>query len=172
MASGGFFTSSDLATIGRAVSLSEKLVQDYYSLTPDAWKRNPYSVFTRREVNAELHEDEVFANVVQVGRRADSATPGRDKSGYGIILQDPNILRAILRPSSYDLWALALFVLTHELVHIVRFSFYGVDFFGPEHERDKEEKLVHGVTREILSGARPTDQVLHLYEEIRETNPN
>ena len=78
-------------------------------------------------------------------------------------IQDPNILRALLRSYEHDLWTLGLFVLTHELIHIVRFRRFGVDFFATTRERDREEDLVHGITREVLAGVTNTDYVLGLY---------
>jgi hypothetical protein len=73
-------------------------------------------------------------------------------------------LLALLRSSLHDLWTLGLFILTHELVHIIRFRKYGADFFACVQERDKEEKLVHDITREILSGVTNTDYLLKLYD--------
>ncbi len=158
MNAAGLFTNSDLHTIGKAASLAETLTHGYFDLTED-WTRRPYHVLTRRHVNRSLHVDSAFAQVVKLTRPAGKG--GRDR--YGVVLQDPNILAALLRTTGHDLWTLALFTLTHELVHIVRFESFGVDFFAGTQERDAEERVVHGITGEILRGACNTDYLLELY---------
>jgi hypothetical protein len=83
---------------------------------------------------------------------------------YGVVLLDPNILFALLRSVEYDLWSLLLFVLTHELVHIVRFRKFNIDFHALDLEKEKEEQRVHRITREILAGSKNTDYIFKLYE--------
>ncbi len=120
-------------------------------------------LFTRKQVGKSLYEVDAFANVVKVTPKAGGRV-SRPKDHYGIILQDPNILLALLRSCSCDLWTLILFVLTHELVHIVRFRKHSINFLAPAEDRDKEEKVVHEITREILAGAGNTDYILDLYD--------
>ena len=60
-----FFTASDRITIGRAASLAERLTVGYFDLAEDEWKRNPYGIFTRRDVDSALYESDVFANVIR-----------------------------------------------------------------------------------------------------------
>ena len=167
MVSTGLFTTSDLTTISRAAVLAEGLTRAYFNLAPDEWKENPYTIFTHKHVGKALHEQDVFAHVVRykarVGRPK-APRPG-ERETYGVVLQDPNILLALLRSAMHDLWTLGLFILTHELTHIVRFRKYHVDFFAPVEGRDKEEKLVHGITQEILAGVTNTDYILSLYED-------
>jgi hypothetical protein len=157
------FTASDRRTIGKAASLAERLTMGYFGLPEDQWKRNPYGIFTRKDVDSALYESDVFANVI---RFRSSRRPGEESGSekYGVLLQDPNILLALLRSPRSDLWTLGLFVLTHELVHIVRFRNFDVDFFADIEYRDQEEQLVQGVTRKILSGVTNTDHVLDLYD--------
>jgi hypothetical protein len=170
MSSAGFFTSADRNVLGKAAALAEGLTWRYFDLPADEWKRNPYGIFTRKEVDGSLLEPDVLAQVVRY-RPARSPRATAEDARYGIVLQDPNILLALLRSCAHDLWTLGLFVLTHELVHIVRFRKSGADFFAGAHERDKEERVVHAMTREILSGVTNTDYVLSLYEsEAEPTN--
>lgn len=161
----GFFTEYDRTIVDRAARLAEGLILRYFNLASDDWMKNPYSLLTWRQVAPWLRDANVFAQTVRFGSRKNKS-PQKDIDGtlYGILLQDPAILRALLRPRQHDLWTLGLFVLTHELVHIVRFREYQVDFFGSVNEQEKEEKLVHGITREILSGVENMDDLLNLYE--------
>jgi len=160
----GFFTGPDKQTIGKAALLAEGLTQRYFGLPRDEWTRDPYGVFTRRDIHESLHEPDIFAHVVMYDKRRNSRGKDGGDKRYGVVLQDPNILRALLRASCNDLWALSLFILTHELVHITRFRRFGVNFFGNVYERDREEQLVHGLTRDILKGVASIDQVLAIYD--------
>jgi hypothetical protein len=160
-----FFTPNDRMVVSRAASLAERLTLDYFGLPQDQWRRSPYGIFTRREVGVGLCVSDVFAHVIIYGANT-NAEPGDKQSGrFGIVLQDPNILLALLRSAGHDLWTLSLFVLTHELSHIVRFKNFGVDFFASEDERDREEQFVTRVTEEILRGVANTNGLLKLYEK-------
>jgi hypothetical protein len=157
------FTTSDLATVGRAAVLAEKLTRDYFQLPEREWERNPYSVFTCREVHEDLRRDDVFAHLVSL-----AASPARDSGRsrtdrFGIVLEDPNILRALFRRYLHDLWTLLLFILTHELVHIIRFRRSEADFFASEQDCRNEEAVVEELTRRILTGVANTDRLLSLY---------
>jgi len=163
----GTFTRSDRTTISKAASLAERLTQQYFNFAEDEWQRSPYGIFTCQEAGARLYEPDVFAHVIRYRPKAGLASKAQSDR-YGIVLQDPNILLALLRSGSHDLWTLGLFILTHELTHIVRFTTFKVDFFAAAHSRDKEEKLVQGVTKEILAGVANTDHVLSLYERQTE----
>jgi hypothetical protein len=151
MVAAGLFTRSDLATLGKAASVAELLTKKYFNLHEDEWKRNPYAVFTRKHVTRNLYEDAAFASVIRFGGKPDRSKVEPRVDNYGIVLQDPNILLALLRSSEHNLWSLGLFVLTHELIHIVRFRKFGADFFAGAEERENEEKLVYGITREMLA---------------------
>ncbi|MFH0959489.1 MAG: hypothetical protein V1897_12370 [Pseudomonadota bacterium] len=166
MTSEGFFTESDRFIVSRASLLAESLVLRYFDLATDEWIKNPYSVFTWKETAPWLRDTNVLAQTVRIGSRknANNVKASKETLCYGVLLQDPAILRALLRPHKHDLWTLGLFVLTHELVHIVRFRRFDVDFFGSQEDRENEENLVHTVTSEILRGVENTDNLLNLYE--------
>lgn len=165
MGAAGLFTGSDLTTICRAASLAERLTEKRFDLDKDHWKSEPYTIFTLKQVNRGLYEPDVFANVIRYKTRIDQKTRPAPVERYGIVLQDPNILRALLRQSHHDLWTISLFVLTHELIHVVRFKKFDVDFFAEPGVRQTEENLVQSITREILSGVTNTDQLLAMYAD-------
>ncbi len=163
MGAAGLFTGSDMMTICRAASLAERLTEKHFDLDKDHWKSEPYTIFTLKQVNRGLYEPDVFANVIRYKARVDQKAKPVPADRYGIVLQDPNILRALLRQSHHDLWTISLFVLTHELIHVVRFKKFNVDFFAEPGTRHAEENLVQSITREILSGVTNTDQLLAMY---------
>jgi hypothetical protein len=165
MFSAGLFTQSDFRTITKAAVLAETLTQRFFNLPVDGWKSQPYTIFTRKEVGQRLYDQDAFAQVIRYAPGTARSNESARKERYGVVLQDPNILMALLRSSNHDLWTLMLFVLTHELVHIVRFMRHNVDFFAPAADRDREEDLVHDMTREILLGVSNTDNLIALYEK-------
>jgi len=165
MGAAGLFTESDLMTICRAASLAERLTEKRFDLHEGHWKREPYTIFTLKQVNRGLYEPDVFANVIRYKTRVNQKTKPVPADRYGIVLQDPNILRALLRKSQHDLWTISLFVLTHELIHVVRFKKFNVDFFADPGARQTEESLVQSITEEILSGVTNTDQLLAMYAD-------
>jgi len=167
MSSAGSFTPADRTTISKAATLAEGLTWRYFDLPVDEWKRNPYGIYTRKEVDKTLYEPEVFARVVRY-RPSNRPKSSGDSDRYGIVLQDSNILLALLRSGAMDLWTLGLFILTHELIHIVRFRKHNIDFFATAEERDNEERLVQSMTKEILAGVTNTDRLLSLYENRAE----
>jgi hypothetical protein len=160
----GLFTRSDLTTISRAAALAERLTTEYFGLSQEEWKVNPYGIFTRKEVDVSLHETDVFANVIRYRKPKLGRCTAPPDEKYGIVLQDPNILLALLRSFEHDLWTLGLFILTHELTHIVRFRRFDVDFFASEEEAKEEERIVHEITRETLAGVTNTDYIIRQYQ--------
>jgi hypothetical protein len=170
MGADGLFTDSDLMTICRAASLAERLTERHFSLGKDHWRIEPYKIFTLKQVSQGLYEPDVFANVVKFKARTEQQKQKwhAPAEKYGIVLQDPNILRALLRQSHHDLWTMSLFVLTHELIHVVRFKKFNVDFFAGTQARQTEESLVQSITGEILSGVTNTDRLLALYADSKD----
>lgn len=152
MSVSGLFTKSDLETITRAARLAENLTCDYFDLPADEWKTNPYRMLTIKHVSRDFHIDQVFAHVVRIQSTPKASNTIIPQDMYGVVLQDPYILRELFRSGSYELWTLVLYVLTHELTHIVRFKKFNVDFFSSFSGRQDEERIVDGHTREILNG--------------------
>jgi len=62
-----------------------------------------------------------------------------------------------------------VYIFTHELVHIVRFCNFLKRFDVPEVEREKEEKIVHSKTYEILEDlpVPKLDYILDSYKNHR-----
>ncbi|MDD3474220.1 MAG: hypothetical protein PHS86_15675 [Syntrophaceae bacterium] len=152
MSVSGLFTTSDLETISRAARLAESLTCDFFNLPCDEWKQNPYRMLTIKNVSRDFHIDQVFAHVVRIQPANKASNKSGQADRYGVILQDPYILRGLFKTNSFDLWPLALYVMTHELTHIVRFKKFGIDFFASENHRMNEESVVDGYTRDILTG--------------------
>jgi hypothetical protein len=93
----------------------------------------------------------------------------RERDFYSICLQDHQILKALWRDEALALLPLLVYVLTHELIHIVRFGNFSQRFEVSEKDREKEERVVHSATFEVLGklSLPKLDHVLTSYRGYR-----
>ncbi len=161
------FDARGLRTVARALDRAERLTAGFYCIPGREWPRYPYEVTTR--VGDPGPEGPAFADVVRL-----AAPPGLGRRmqfprRFRIRLHDENILAAVHdRADGVALEPLLLFVLTHELVHVVRFGGGFAPFDAEPPERVAEEARVHAVTRRVLDGAPDAglERVLELYRDV------
>jgi len=164
------FAKEKALTISEALDIAEDITGDYYKFSVDQWKRHRYDVRTGFPSRHRLVSPKAFALLSKYSSRADRLElPARKRDFYLICLQDRQILRAVRRDKNVDLLALLVYIFTHELVHIVRFcSFYQrFDAKGPS--REKEERIVHSTTFDILKDLplRNLNYILESYSDHR-----
>lgn len=138
-----------LAAMDQAVMVAEDVISDRYHLTLSSWKKYRYDIRTLKDLRKSEIAPQVFAQIVRYGR----PTPPeglRQGDFYSICIQDHNILGALERDPDLQLYPLLLYVLTHELVHVVRFYTFLQFFHANEAEREKEETRVHRITHDLL----------------------
>jgi hypothetical protein len=84
---------------------------------------------------------------------------------YKICVQDHTILATLSHLDQLRLFPFALYISTHELIHIVRFSKFLAHFDTAPQDRGEEEIRVHLRTRKILEdvGIGGIDPVLDYY---------
>lgn len=104
---------------------------------------------------AQLQADEITdAGLAQISRYVCPSwqlAPGiYPRDYYRVCLQDHNILQFLEREKQVDLFPLMIYILTHELVHIIRFRKFQQRFDVSREEKDKEETKVHQATFDIL----------------------
>jgi hypothetical protein len=145
------FEDEKIEAVSEALHIAEDKTGDYYKFSFGQWKRHHYEVKTL----ISLAEDEItsyaFALLNKCSRVIedhDSKTKIRDF--YIICLQDHQILNALLRDKNLTLLSLLVYIFTHELVHIIRFCNFYQRFNISGNGKEKEEKLVHNTTYEIL----------------------
>jgi hypothetical protein len=148
------FGKTEMKAVERACAAAEELVGDFYVLAPRERERMNYEVRTLEELAPEEICDKAFAQVLcyDCTRCVGSSIIDR-RELYRICLQDHRILCAAGRLAS-DRPALEpflLYILTHELVHVVRFSqqMQKPDL-APE-LRPQEELSVEQTTHRILT---------------------
>jgi hypothetical protein len=132
--------------------IAEEMTSDFFKLDHSHWRRSRYDILTLES----LHREEVSLHALALvakyqGLPPDRLLPSAAFDFYRICLQDHNILKALT--SGRGLAPLPLFgyILTHELVHIVRFSRFQARFDATWPEKLAEEERVHRLTQQILA---------------------
>lgn len=148
-----FFSSNQIQILNEAVTISEEVTNDFFPLTRRDWIENPYEVRTLHDIEGHEHPGESFAHLVRYTSDPAGKLRGCDAGRlYRICLNDPRFLEEISSMGQRALCALMVYVITHELVHIVRFGRYLC--LPSLEDRRREEERVHDLTREILAPVR------------------
>ena len=164
------FGHHDLERVSEALDIAEDTTGNFYKFSLGQWKRHRYDVKTLSSLKGDEISNNAFALLNKGAREVshfESKTKTRDF--YFICLQDHQILKALKRDRNLGLLPLLVYVFTHELIHIVRFCSFFQRFDVSEKERDKEEKVVHATTNEILKDLSlpRLDYVLDSYQGHR-----
>ncbi len=151
------------------MTIAEDVISDWFKLTLDDWKKYRYELKTRRHLSKDEIVPDVFAQILRYGpaERTDRLRKG---DFYRICLQDQNILCALEREEQLKLRPLLVYVLTHELVHIIRFYKFFQFFHADAGERAEEESRVHVLTYDMLkaTGVADLPMIFDLYSRHRE----
>lgn len=150
-----FFTGAELEIVSSAVLRAEELVDNYFKLSPTLWLKNRYDIKTAAGLAPHERIDGVFAQVLKYeGQRCGVSLGSSSFSLYHVCLQDPAILGLVSGNPGIHLSPFLLYILVHELVHVVRFSRFEHRYEnGSEAEVTfGEEKKVHDLTYKIVSG--------------------
>ena len=164
------FTPDQIEVVNHAVTMAEELVSNYFKMSSNEWLRPRYDVKTL----AELHPDEIvdspFAQIIRYqGKRKGSDLGSDSYDFYKICIQDHNILEALQYNPGLALMEFCIYIVAHELIHIVRFSKFLQNFDANADEKMAEEKRVHSLTHAILSKVQlpHMEQVLAFYNQWR-----
>jgi hypothetical protein len=164
------FKPDQMAIVTHAVGMAEELVSNHYKITTSDWLRPKYDVKTLAELDPCEIIDGPFAQIIRYsGRPRESTLSSANYDFYKICLQDHTILAALKKKSILRLLPFALYIITHELIHIVRFSRFLQGFDASPEERLTEEKRVHHLTHTLLQNIKLNDlpAVLEFYADWR-----
>ena len=164
------FKDHELATVSEALDIAEDITGDFFKFSSGQWRRHAYDVKTLSSLSKKEMSPWAFAMLNKGMREVtgfESKTKNRDF--YFICLQDDRILKALKRDRELGLLPLLVYIFTHELVHIVRFCNFLQRFEAGSKRRDREERIVHGLTFEILKdlSVGKLDYVLDSYRNHR-----
>lgn len=145
------FSSPQRTLVFEALNEAEERTTDYYCIPPFRWEQLHYDLLTREDHGWEPLPDPMLARVRLLQRT------GIRKAFdfYRIELNDHSILTAAERENlllSSDLYPFLLYILTHEMVHLVRLSTILDDQTGDSLQcNETEEHRVQDISRRILS---------------------
>jgi hypothetical protein len=149
------FRSDQIILITDAVAVAEELVSNHYKLSANQWLRRKYDVKTAADLAPEEMVNGPFAQVIRYeGRKAEGDLRSESFDFYKICLQDHAILKILGQSPALSLFPFSLYIITHELIHIVRFTKFLQRFVATDEERHVEEVRVHEITHEILKPVR------------------
>jgi len=165
------FNSDQLGIVNDAVALAEELVSNHYKLANMHWRGRTYDVNTVAELAPDEIVDGPYAQVIRFeGRQRDAQLSSGTFDFFKICLQDHAILNTMARQPQLQLAPFVLYIMTHELVHIVRFSLFLQNFEASAAERMEEERRVHKTTHDILHPLKigGLEAVLGFYAQWRD----
>lgn len=145
------FNQKHIIAVNNAVTMAEELVSNYYKLSAAQWLRQKYDVKTVADLASKEIVTGPFAQIVRYkGQRPDTALGSATYDFYKICLQDHAILAALKKSDTLHIFPFTLYIITHELIHIVRFSKFLQNFNASSAEKMAEEIRVHQKTHTIL----------------------
>ena len=149
------FSREQIFTVGDAAAMAEELVSNSYKMSASQWLWHRYDVKTLEELAPGEIVEGPFAQIVRYrGQKSETSLGSSSYDFYKICLMDHTILNALESDHALRLFPFALYILCHELIHIVRFAKFLQSFHASHEEKMAEENRVHQKTREILSTVR------------------
>ena len=161
------FNEGQIQVINKSIFMAEDIVSNYYKMSVNQWLQAKYDVKTLADLDLNEVVIGPFAQVIKyVGRKKDSVLSSSSFDYYKICIQDHSIISELERSPDLKLFPFILYIIIHELVHIVRFSRFLHFFDASSREKLQEETKVHGRTREILDkyNVEGLKDVLKFYE--------
>lgn len=146
------FKKYELTIVNNAVAMAEELVSNHYKMSASQWLRPKYDVETLTHLTQDEIVDGPFAQIIRYEGNLKGGVLGSSTYDfYKICIQDHAILKTLEIHPEMTLSPFALYVVTHELVHIVRFSRFLQNFNASDVEKLNEERRVHVITHDILN---------------------
>ncbi len=149
-----FFNERELEQVATAALRAEEMVYNYFKLSSSQWLKNRYDIKTARDLVPHERVEGPFAQVLKYeGRLHDLSLGSSTFSLYHVCIQDPAIISLVAGSPEIGLDPFLLYILVHELVHVVRFARF-------EHRYEnaceaevtlEEEKKVHRITHDIIA---------------------
>lgn len=165
-----YFDDHQIDTVNQAVAMAEELVSNHFKMSDYQWLRPKYDVKTRMDLRPNEVVDGPFAQIIRYeGKRKGSSLGSETYDFYKICLQDQAILTVFNQTHHLELLPFCLYIITHELIHIVRFSRFLQNFDATPEEKLSEERRVHEITHQILQNAKGVglESVLDYFKQWR-----
>ena len=165
------FNADQIDIINNCVAMAEELVSNFYKMSSSQWSAAcAYDIKTLVDLSDEEIVHGPFAQVIRYkGWRKHSSLGSSKYDFYKICLQDHAILSALEDSPDLKLFPFTLYIVAHELIHILRFSKFLQNFEASNEEMMTEEAHVHETTHNILKmvNVDGMENVLKFYEKWR-----
>jgi len=165
------FNTEQLRVIDNCIAMAEELVSNFYKMSTSQWAAScKYDIKTMVDLCPEETIFGPFAQIIRYqAQRKDSSLGSSTYDFYKICLQDHTILDVLGETPELHIYPFILYIVLHELIHIVRFSKFLQNFDASHDEMTAEEIRVHEITRQILMNIRipGLKQVLKFYDRWR-----
>ncbi|NTU48605.1 MAG: hypothetical protein HGA84_06315 [Syntrophobacteraceae bacterium] len=164
------FGEQEIAVLRQSIEISEDVISDFYRISTSEWKRYRYDIQSLRDLREEEITDEAFAQIRRYLRSPSQRLRGSEPGDFfKICLQDHVIRKATQRDPHILFLPLTTYIVTHELIHVVRFARFLHRFESSQAEQQAEERLVHGITYQLLDESRigGLPEVLNAYRDCR-----
>lgn len=164
------FQPGQIQVINTAVEMAEELVSNHYKMSANQWLRPKYDIKTLTDLSPDEIISGPFAQIIRYkGQRENASLGSSTYDFYKICLQDHAILAVTTQSPEIKLFPFLLYIVAHELIHIVRFSKFLQHFDASPDDRMKEESEVHQLTHDILQKVQVADltQVMVFYKKWR-----
>lgn len=138
-----------------AAAMAEELASDFFKMSASQWLKRRYDIKTSKDLSKNEIIQGPFAQIIRYsGRRRGDCLGSSAYDFYKICVQDHSILTVLEQFSDMKLFPFALYIIIHELVHIIRFSRFLQNFDASPDEIHDEEVRVHELTADILKDVR------------------
>ena len=145
------FHQDEICVLHEAMDIAEEVISDFYKISTSQWKRYRYDIRTLKDLHENEITDSAFAQILRYARSPHQKLRGSELGDFfKICLQDHIIRRALQRDAHIGFLPLSTYIVTHELIHVVRFAKFLQHFHTTESERYAEEKRVHALTYQML----------------------
>jgi len=145
------FSRDQRNLVYRALQEAEGHTSRYYCIPPYAWQELRYDLLTRSDDEWEPLPEAALARLRCLQKTSRSHTGPLDF--YRIELNDPTILKAAERERLRTLYPFLVYILTHEMVHLVRLSSILNSAGGVMLAPEAEERRVDKISHQILANA-------------------
>lgn len=163
------FKCHEIEILRQAIEIAEEVISDFFKISTSDWKRYRYDIQTLKDLHEEEITDSAFAQILRYARGPCQRSRGSEPGDYfKICLQDHVIRRALKRDAHIRFLPLGTYIVTHELIHVVRFAKFVQHFQTTETERVAEERRVHALTHRMLKERKieGIPEVLDVFEDF------
>jgi len=149
------FSEEEIALLRQAIEISEEVISNHFKISTSEWKRYRYDIQSLKDLSEHEISDHAFAQIHRYACSPNLRLRGSEHLDFlKICLQDHTIRYALQRDPHIQLLPLTTYIVTHELIHVVRFAKFLQLFHATEGEREAEERTVHALTYQLLSALK------------------